>query len=396
MFWHYTAVDERALPVAGVEAGSRRDVAARLLARGFHVVTLRPDIRGALARTFSGGPLPPAKLAPFFRDFAGMLEAGLTLEQVLRSLGETGADPRMAGLCRFLGDELLAGHSLAAAMAQSHAFPGLAVNALGAGERAGELSVVMGLLAEHFELTAALKDKAFGALIYPACVAAVLLAGMVYMSDTVVPQLAAFLPPEAFEEPLTRMMVAFSAGVRRGAPFFPALAVVCGAGMAMLRRSRGWDLGLARLPGISAIVRDLAISLCFFEVHLLLKSGIPLDAALGQAAAGARGLVAERLEACRRHLVAGHTFSGALAATSYFPRLVVDSVRLGEETGRLDEYCGRVFRLYYRSFEKRLTALTALLQPVLLGVCALFVTAMALAFLKPVYANLTQLGVLKP
>jgi type II secretory pathway component PulF len=52
--------------------------------------------------------------------------------------------------------------------------------------------------------------------------------------------------------------------------------------------------------------------------------------------------------------------------------------------------------LYYRSFETRVGLLVAALQPLMLGICALFVMAMALAFLKPIYANLTQIGVIKP
>jgi type II secretory pathway component PulF len=147
---------------------------------------------------------------------------------------------------------------------------------------------------------------------------------------------------------------------------------------------------------IGGLRKDLETALCFFDLFILLKSGIPLDSALGHAGASGRGLTGLRMEECRDHLRAGHTFSGALAHLRYFPRLVVDTIRLGEEMGRYDDHCQRVFKLYYRSFETRVNSLAAALQPVVLGVCALFIAAMAFAFLRPIYANLTQMGTLKP
>jgi type II secretory pathway component PulF len=200
------------------------------------------------------------------------------------------------------------------------------------------------------------------------------------------------------DAPLTRAMLALSAGVRLGwIPLLGFTGVTCVALTVFIRRKpRVWDGLLARVPFLGLVRRDLQISVCFFNLYVLLKSGIPLDTALGEVASSVNDLTGFHIEQARQHLAGGHTFSAALFETGYFPRLVVETVRLGEEMGRYDDYCERVFKLYYLSFETRVGRLVAALQPLMLGICALFVMAMALAFLKPIYANLTQIGIIKP
>ncbi len=394
MVWRYVVIDRSASELAGVELGSRCEVVARLESRGCLVVAMEPDLGMSLQSLLSAGFLPTRKLALFFRDFANMISAGLSLDHILAVFKDTGLDVRMAGVCDQLADDLVAGQSLAEAMGRTKVFPRLAVDTVRAGERAGNMPTVMGLLADHFELASELKGKCLGALIYPACVLVFLVAALVYVSEAVVPQLTPLLPAEAMDEPLTKMMLVLSRSVRWSAPLAAGImgVVVFLAGILARRYPRLFNEMLHGVPVIGSLHKDLAISLCFFDLFILLKSGIPLDTALGDAGASGHGLTGSYMESCREHLRSGHTFSSALAQTRHFPRLVVETMRLGEEMGHYDDHCQRVFRLYYRSFETRVNALVAVLQPMVLGACALFIAAMAFAFLRPIYANLTQMG----
>ncbi len=342
--------------------------------------------------------VPAARLSFFFRDLANMLVAGIALNHALGSLKEAVLDPRLSRGCAVMLLELAAGRPLAQAMGQTGLFPRLALNAVKAGEHAGNLPLVMGLLADHFDLSARLKDKCLQAVIYPASVIGLLLVVLIYMAQAVVPQLAPLLPPEALDNWLTRALITFSAFiVHAGGWLFGGTAVLGLTMMGLISRYPDqWHAFLNELPLVGRAHRDLEIALCFFDIFVLLRSGIPLDTALTEAAAAAVNRTGMELKHCRQYLAGGHTFSAALAVGKYFPRLVVETVRLGEETGHYDEYCERVFKFYYRSFETRVGLLAATLQPALLGVAAFFVMLMALAFLKPIYANLTHIGVLKP
>lgn len=398
MVWRYVAVNALACDVTGWESGRRSDVLVRLKGRGLMPVSLEPDIAVFLKGVLSGGVMPSDKLAFFFRDFANMLEAGLALNTILSTFRESTLDVRLAGIFGRLSEELASGRSLAQAMGSGGVFPPLAVHVVSAGERSGHMPLVMNLLADHFQFSGELKGKCLGALIYPVCVLLCLVTSLIYVSQAVVPQLTPLLPPEAMNEPLTRLMLALSGGVRSG--WLPlsgmALVMVAGSMLFIRRRPRAWDESLLRIPFFGPARKDLQVSVCFFDLYILLKSGIPLDTALGEVASCADDLTGFQIGRARQFLSAGHTFSMALAETGYFPRLVIETVRLGEEMGSYDDYCARIFKLYHHSFETRMNRLTAALQPLMLGICALFVAAMALAFLKPVYANLTQMGVLKP
>ena len=77
---------------------------------------------------------------------------------------------------------------------------------------------------------------------------------------------------------------------------------------------------------------------------------------------------------------------------SFFPKLIVDTVRIGEETGRNDEYFERVYRFYRENFQTRLNILIELVQPALFLFCGLFLFLMIAAFIQPIYANLGNIN----
>jgi type II secretory pathway component PulF len=398
MVWRWRAVDGMACELTGLEWGSRAEARARLEAQGLLITSLEPDIGCWLKDLLAGASLPPEKLALFFKDFAGMLSAGLAIDHILSTFKESLLDAGMGASCRRISQELAGGKSLAEAMAAVHVFPPIALNAVRAGEHAGELVEVMGLLSEYFNLIAELKGKCLRALAYPACVFFFLLAALIYVSQAVIPQLAPLLPPEALNDPVTRLMLGFSAMLRGGWPLLAGVVpgLVLAVGIFVHHKSGVWDDFLAHIPLIGTIRKDLAISLYFFDLYILLKSGIPLDAAMAEVERSARGVMARHMQHCRQALSDGETLSASLKEAEYFPPLVIETMRLGEATGRYEEHCERIFRTYYRFFEARVQMAVAVVQPLLLAVCALFILAMAMAFLKPVYANLTHIGIFNP
>lgn len=398
MIWRYTAVTGAAQEASGLVWGDRAEAAARLEAQGLILVALEADFTETFKAAVSGGMIPPEKLAVFFRDFSNMLAAGLALSHILAAFKESAADGRIVGACARITAELEAGQSFAQAMELARVFPRLAVQVISAGERAGSIPLVMGLLAEYFQFMGELKGSCGRALIYPCGVVIFLLAALVYVAQAVVPQIAPLLPTEAMASPLTRGMLALSLALQKDGVI--CLTLLTGAAIALSvlihSKRRVWEGCLIRLPVVGPVRKDLEITMCFFDLFVRLKSGIPLYTALRDSASASQNQAGEELERCAQYLAAGHTFSSALAQTGFFPRLLVETVKIGEETGSYDTYCERVFRSHYVSFQTRMGMFAAALQPLALGVCAIFIMAMAFAFLQPIYANLTRIGGLKP
>ncbi|MBF0331010.1 MAG: type II secretion system F family protein [Candidatus Omnitrophica bacterium] len=398
MIWKYTAINELAGEVKGIACGRRRDIVERLGEKKLLIIDLEVDVMASCQGILCASTVPAGELSVFFKDLGNMFQAGLTLSHVLGTLQDGISSAKIRGACVQMKESLVSGKPLAQAMEEVRIFPPLALNAVRAGERSGQLVFACGLLTEYFHLISTLKGKIFRALIYPFAVFIFLCVGLVYVSQAVVPPLMSFLPADAMDGGLTRFMLAVSHTIE---VWWLMLVLMTSGGLVLVvflmsHYRRAADALLGRIPFFGALRKDMDIALCFFDIYILLKSGIPLDAALRETAGTGATLARRKLEVCSSYLVSGDTFAQALAATDYFPALLIETIRIGEEIGAYGDYCERVFRFYYRSFEMRLGALAAVVQPVLLAVCAALLMAFALAFLKPIYANLTHIGVLQP
>jgi type II secretory pathway component PulF len=396
MVWHYMAVDAMAHEVKGVAFGRREDVVRRLQDEGLIIVELGVDWAASWKGILWQRSLPARDLSVFFKDLGNMLQAGLTLSHILGTFQGGVASSAIRTVCVPMKESLAQGKSLAQAMDETRFFPPLVLNVVRSGERSGQLVFSCGLLSEYYELMAALRGKVERALAYPAVILIFMGASLIYVSYVVVPPLITFLPPGAMDGALTQFMLGLSRVLREQGAIL-LLVVMMAAAIIVLCISvyrRVWDVLLEKIPFVGALRKDMEISLCFFDIFILLKSGIQLDVALRDAASGGSSLVRAKLKECADYLVSGHTFSQALGMSAYFPPTLVETVRIGEEIGSYADYCERVFWFYYRSFETRLGALVSMVQPVLLSVCATGVIVFALAFLKPIYANLTHIGVL--
>ncbi len=226
-----------------------------------------------------------------------------------------------------------------------------------------------------------------------------LLAGvLVYMSLVVVPQVEMFLPSSAMKGALTMGLINISKVLRVGWPWF-----LLGGGVLVFvgivcwkRRSRRFEDAFDRvtegLPWISGVKKDLSLSMAFFTLAVLQKSGIPMDAALREVAASSRGQAAHAFEECLSCLLGGMTLSEAARRDKYFPGFVHDTLHLGEQMGKYGEYTERIHQVFYRSFVSRMDVLAELVQPVMLCCCAGSIALVALGILGPIYGNLANIG----
>ncbi|MBF0485826.1 MAG: type II secretion system F family protein [Candidatus Omnitrophica bacterium] len=397
MNWRYKAFNRMAREVAGIEAGARKEVLARLKSRGLAVISLYPDFYGWAVSLMTKKQVSSKQLSLFFQDFANMLSAGISLKNSFFALEETSCCSELALVCRNAVGDIESGKGLAEAFSSSSVFPKISLTALSAGERSGNIPQVMELLSKHYKVLADIRRRMLGSLGYPAVVFCVLTGAVVYASVAVIPQLEPLLPRGAMEGGLTRILVGFSHVLQTEWPLvLGGLALLAGGAVFWAKKDPTFFAGLAsHFPFIGPAQKDLELSMIFFNLYVLQKSGIPLEMALQETLAGVGVEAGAHLEECRRFLAGGLTLSEALGRDEYFPRIVADTVRIGEETGRYDEYFERVFHHFYRSFQTRMDVLSSALHPALLCVSAVLIASFALGFLKPIYANLTNVGVLR-
>ena len=388
----YRASDRAGRTVDGtMEAYDANAVVERLHREEFYPLRVEPAREeGRLGgRLFGASGVPAQDILAFTQQLATLVEAGLPLERALVVLGDVAANRRLRQIVQEVTQSVRAGSTLADALARHHPrpFSRLYVNTVRAGERGGVLELALRRLAEHLEATRELREAIVSALIYPALLLVVGAGAVVFLLTFVLPRFAVILADLGQTLPLpTRLLLGASdAFVTYWWAIAAVLLVLTLAWQAVVRSDGGrlWmDGTFLALPIAGEVFRKVEVGRAVRTLGTLLSSGVPLLGALDVAREGAGNLlVANALAAVHGGVKRGEGLARPMAATGVFPPLVVHMVRVGEETGRLDEMLGRVAGAYEREVRVAVRRLVATLEPAIIVVLGAVVPAIVLAIL---------------
>lgn len=396
--FHYNALDPAGKTSNGmIEADSARLARAQLREKGLFVVEL-----GALsdspaqsgARSFNlpfRKRIPLSEVSLMLRQLATLLEAGLQLEQALAVLIEQGDNAAMRQVIAALRSEVLAGSTLARAMEKHRdTFPEIHRALIRAGEESGELATVMDKLATYSEGQQALQQKIGLAMVYPAIVifVAVLVVGGLLLF--VVPPVVEVFQQTRQELPfLTKALIALSDFLSATWLYLIALFAISGiaAQRALQQEALRYQfhLKLLRLPIVGKLIRGSNTARMASTLSILVGSGVGLLTALNAACGVVNNLPMRRaLEDAATKVREGVTLSRALAASGLFPPVLVHLIASGEQSGRLDTMLDRVAKQQTQEVSGFTTALTSILEPVLILFMGMVVLLIVLAILLPI------------
>lgn len=399
--YHYQALDNRGRTISGVmEGDADRQVRASLREQGLTPLQVDPVAERKRGLHFSLHWRPGisnADLAVVTRQFATLVQAGLTIEESLSAVIDQSESARTRAVMAGVRARVVEGQSLAAALAGfPAAFPELYRRMVDAGEQSGRLSEVMERLAEFTENREALKQKIGLAFLYPALVIFIALLAITGLMIYVVPQVTRVFLNTGQVLPIpTRILMASSSFIRHFGFALLGLVVLAGVGFRMLLRNTEfryrWHHFLLRLPIVGRTLRGLNAARVASTLGILTSSGIPLLAAL-QATADIPGLLPMRaaIESAVREVRDGGSLSRALARGGMFPPMIVHLIASGEATGRLDAMLARAAEIQSAELDNRVRALTAILEPVLLLITGGIILFIVLAILLPIF-NMNQL-----
>ena len=396
--FHYNALDAAGKPSTGmIEADSARLARTQLRDTGLFVVELN-----ALSDTPAQGGtrtwnlpfrkrIPLSEVSLMLRQLATLLEAGLPLEQAMAVLIEQGDNPAMRQVVAAMRSEVLAGNTLARAMEKHRdTFPEIHRALISAGEASGELATVMDKLATYSEAQQALQQKIGLAMVYPAIVivVAVLVVGglLIFVVPSVV---------EVFQQTrqalpfLTRALIVLSGFLSATWLYLIALLVIGGfaAQRALQQEALRFQLHLKllRLPIVGKLIRGSNTARMASTLSILVGSGVGLLTALNAACGVLTNLPMRRaLEDAATKVREGVTLSRALAASGLFPPVLVHLIASGEQSGRLDIMLDRVAKQQTQEVSGFTTALTSILEPVLILFMGAVVLLIVLAILLPI------------
>ncbi|MFY2557647.1 type II secretion system inner membrane protein GspF [Corallococcus terminator] len=342
-------------------------------------------------RKLGRGRVNTDDVAIFTRQLSTLLGAGVTLVESLTALVDQVEKERFKRALSDIKQRVNEGSSLADALGQHpKIFPNIYVNMVRAGEASGALDAVLTRLADFTENQARLQQKILSTMLYPAIMMVVGGGILVALMVFVVPKVTKIFETMKATLPLsTRILIATS-------NFFqnwwfiavPMMALGVWLFMRWTKSPKGkpkWDRFVLKAPIVGSLVRLLSISRFARTLSTLLKSGVPLLAAMDIVKAIMTNTVlAEVVEKARDSIREGESIAAPLKRSGEFPPLVYHMVAIGERSGQLEDMLTNVADNYETQVNVRIGALTSLLEPLLIVVMGAVIAFVALSILLPI------------
>ncbi len=404
--FEYKALNAAGKAVQGLrEADSPKSLRATLRRDGVFLTEVlgekqaKAQAREVNVRRWFLGRVSSQNLAIATRQLAVLVHAGIPLVEALTALVEQVEHEKLK---RVLGDvkqRVNEGAALADALAaHPRVFGDLYVNMIRAGETSGALEIVLVRLADFTESQARLRSKIMGTMAYPVA--------MMIIGCVVLGVLFAFVIPKVtkiFEDTkatlpwMTRALIAFTSVVTQW--WWAILLLVAGAIYGFVRWKRTpagkerWHRMVLQMPVFGRLVRIIAIGRFARTLSTLLKSGVPLLASMDivKNVVGNVRLAAV-IEQARDAIREGESIAAPLKRSGEFPPLVHHMVAIGERSGALEEMLANVASAYEDQVETTVTALTSLLEPVMILVMGGSVAFIVFSVLMPILQINTLAG----
>lgn len=396
MLYDYRAVDPGGRLLSGrAEAEGLSELEHRLSGRHLELISAKPR----RLRHRAGARLPRRQLITLCFNLEHMLRAGVPLLDILGDLADSETDPRMQRILLGIIDGIGGGMTLSAAMAaQPGAFGDVLLSLVGAGETSGRLPEMLSGLGETLKWEDELLASTRRLLLYPALLAAVVVAAAGFLIGFMVPQLKLFIANLGEELPLqTRLLFQLSDLLAAGWPLLVALAIAMPlAGSLLFRHSRRCRLSLDRItltmPLLGPILTKIVLCRFCNTLALLYAAGIPVLEAIDttRRVVGNRALnhaLGEVVQTIRD----GGGIAASFAAAHLFPSLVVRMLRVGESTGGLDRALQTVAYFYDRDVRESVGRMQAMLEPVLTLILGLLLGWIMLALFSPLYDLISRI-----
>lgn len=394
----YSVRDKAGKIVSGKLEGESRDaVAAKLRQMGYIVLDLNEDRLAKLTKIQFGTTIKPKEITIFARQFATMINAGLSLTKCLSILAGQAESKEMREVILQVGRDVEAGQSLSEAMAKHpKPFPPIFINMVRAGETGGVLDEVLLRVADQFEADASLKATIKSAMTYPIAMGSLVLIVLVAMMIFVVPTFQKMFSDMGGELPLpTRILVSISDGVRSWPGLIVLVVGISGyVGFKLWVGTESgrfiWDGMKLRMPIIGGMVQKMALARFTRTFGTLVSAGVPILSALEIVAETAGNeVVARAVKKVRSAIKEGETIAKPLSESPVFPSMLVQMIAVGEETGALDAMLSKVADFYDEEVSTAVDGLTSLIEPLMMATLGVVVGGIVIALYMPMFQVIT-------
>lgn len=383
-----------------VQADSENAAAKLLTAQGFVPlkIELQDDKTNFFAR-FSGRITTKDKVV-FTRQLATLIGAGLPLAQSLRTVQEQTTNKRMQEIVQEIISDVEGGKSLSDSFAKHpEAFNKVYVALVSAGETSGTMDDSLKRLAAQQEKDAAMMSKIRGAMMYPSIVLVVIILVIGFMLFTVVPQVEGLYRDLNKELPLVTLVMIKTANFFSSLWWLVILAMIIGGYFLAqyLKTEQGIrtkDIFKLNVPLFKGMFRKMYMARFARTGQVLLRTGVPmLDMLRITADAVNNVIISESILRASDKVKGGKALSASLSNEDYFLAMVPQMIKIGEQSGKIDEMMGKTAQVYEDELDEEIHALSTAIEPVLMVFLAIVAGTMVSAILLPIYGLVGNINI---
>ena len=389
-FYKYAGVNKKGETVKGsIDADDEKGARQALLAQGVRVDSLKKDWTKI---ELGGGGMKPKELVIFTRQFATMINAGLSIIQSLEILSAQSETPYFRSVLRKVKNAVEEGKSLSDSLKDHKVFTDLYVNLVAAGEVGGILDTILDRLAIFLEKNAATTAKIKSAMKYPAVVLTATIAITIVLLYYVVPTFAAMFMSNGQQLPgLTQVIVDMSEWVQANILFIIGGLVGIVIALRTAMKNPKFRFAVHRYalnaPIVGDLIRKSAVARFTRTLGTLVSSGVPLVDGLEVVSRTSGNMMIEKaIIYVRTKVIEGSDMTTPLTEAGVFPSMVVQMIGVGEATGAMDTMLNKIADFYEEEVDVAVDGLTSMIEPILMVVIGGIVGTMMVAMYLPMFS----------
>ena len=389
----YKAINSEGQRIEGSQsADSESQIREMLLSNQYYPLSIEKE-NSKSKKSFSFNSKVKLKdIAVFCRQFYVMLDSGLSIGKTLNILIEQCEKPKLREALIGVNGELKRGETLASSMRKrKDVFPNLLTSMIDAGERSGNLDIILKRMAEYYEKETKIRGKIKSAMIYPIVLGVVAIIAITFILTFVMPTFVQMFEENNVELPMSTKMVLGTSKMlgKYGLIFFLVLVIgIILLGKYLKSEEGQYKLSVINLkiPVIKKLTQKIIVSRFTRTMGIVSSSGMSLVTSLEIVASVVGNKIAEKeLLKVKEKVLKGEGLGDSIMNIKIFPPMLASMVKVGEEAGSLDSILDKTADFYDDELEREIKTATALIEPSMIVLMGIIIGFLLISILTPMF-----------
>ena len=398
--YKYKAINSEGQRIEGTQtADSESQVREILLSNEYYPLSIEKDNSKSKKHFSFKHKVKLKDIAVFCRQFYVMLDSGLSVGKTLNILMEQDENQKMKEALIGVNADVKRGETLANSMGKrKDVFPRLLTSMVDAGEKSGNLDMILKRMADYYEKENKIRGKIKSAMIYPIVLGIVAIIAITFILTFVMPTFIQMFEENNVELPaITKVVLATSKMIGKYGIIIFIILVVGIYFLGKYFRSEEGQYKLShinlKIPIIKKLTQKIIVSRFTRTLGIVSSSGMSLVTSLEVVASVVGNKIAEKeLLGVKDKVIRGESLGESIMKIKIFPPMLGSMVKVGEESGSLDSILDKTADFYDDELEREIQTATALIEPLMIVIMGIIIGILLISILTPMFKMYNSIG----